>query len=148
MAGSAAFGDRLRQSTLRQGLPVQVAAFARWYNSGSGERPVTSHAIRKWLLGEACPTQQRVLRLAQLLQVDPTWLRFGTGSPEAGVTDELPSDDLALILAARQLQAGERALLLHLAQVLARNHTVQAETGGRRASTLSCDSAGTEDSPG
>ena len=47
--------------------------------------PVTPHAVRKWLIGEAIPTQEKILVLAKWLNVSAAWLRFGDT-----VTEELP----------------------------------------------------------
>jgi transcriptional regulator with XRE-family HTH domain len=41
---------------------------------------VTVHATRKWLLGEAIPTQDKLNRIAAWLGVQPDWLRYGTGA--------------------------------------------------------------------
>jgi len=38
---------------------------------------VTVHAARKWLLGEAIPTQARLQVLANWLGLSAAWLRFG-----------------------------------------------------------------------
>jgi hypothetical protein len=40
---------------------------------------VTVHAARKWIVGEAIPTQDKLRALASFLGVDPAWLRYGIG---------------------------------------------------------------------
>lgn len=45
--------------------------------------PVTPHAVRKWLIGEAIPTQEKILVLAKWLNVSAAWLRFGDTDTEA-----------------------------------------------------------------
>lgn len=120
-AGPAAFSERLMQTARHQGLPLRPTAFARWFNARSGERPVTVHAVRKWLVGEACPTQARILRLSQLLAVDPTWLRFGTRGEAAGApaVEPPPAADMATMEALMaQLPRREQLLLMQLVRGL------------------------------
>ncbi|ATQ78837.1 hypothetical protein CR152_11635 [Massilia violaceinigra] len=53
---------------------------ARAFNIRFPHMTVTSHAARKWLMGEALPTQEKLVALAEWLEVEPTWLRFGNAS--------------------------------------------------------------------
>lgn len=108
------------QIARHQGLPLRPTAFARWFNARSGERPVTVHAVRKWLVGEACPTQARILRLSQLLAVDPTWLRFGTRwETTAPEVEPPPAADMATMEALMaRLPRREQLLLMQLVRGL------------------------------
>lgn len=54
---------------------------AREFNRRYPGAPVTLHATRKWLNGEALPSQDKLCVLAGWLGMEPGWLRFG----EAGV---------------------------------------------------------------
>ncbi len=54
---------------------------AREFNRRYPGVPVTIHAARKWLLGEAIPTQARLRVLARWFGVSTEWLRFGEGAP-------------------------------------------------------------------
>jgi transcriptional regulator with XRE-family HTH domain len=73
-----AFSQRLRLSLDRAGWKVIGATgLAREFNRRSSSHPVTAHATRKWLQGEAIPAQGRLQELARWLQVPPQWLRFG-----------------------------------------------------------------------
>ena len=61
--------------------------------------------LLKWIRGESYPTQPHLLRLTELLDVDPTWLLTGQlSSPNTG--------KLALIL--ERVAAAENALAIHL----------------------------------
>ena len=53
---------------------------AREFNRRYPGQPVTLHAVRKWLQGEALPAQDKVRVLADWLDVTAEWLRFGDGS--------------------------------------------------------------------
>lgn len=123
LARPPAFSERLREAARLRGVPLQPSAFARWFNDRSGSRRVSMHAVRKWLLAESCPVQERVLSLANLLHVDPTWLRFGTGSSELLPGERLHPYDDALLSAAHKLSDKERDLLLNLAHLLAMERT-------------------------
>ncbi len=77
-----AFSQRLREALDRAGWrALGAASLAREYNARSGQAPITTHAARKWLHGEAIPTQERIRILAAWLEVSPEWLRFGSGAP-------------------------------------------------------------------
>lgn len=71
------FADRLISSLASAHEPITPSRFARAYNLRAGGAEVTSHAARKWLHGEAIPTQEKVHILASWLNVNPSWLRFG-----------------------------------------------------------------------
>lgn len=80
------FSLRLQQ-TLRNAhhssdSPTELA---RDFNIRFGGRPITVHAARKWLVGEAIPTQDKMRTLAEWLQVPIEWLRFG-GDEKGSIT--------------------------------------------------------------
>jgi hypothetical protein len=47
------------------------------FNQRFSGHPISVHAARKWLLGEAIPTQEKIRVLAEWLVVPAEWLRFG-----------------------------------------------------------------------
>ncbi|ATE62743.1 hypothetical protein CCZ27_16780 [Thauera sinica] len=53
---------------------------AREFNRRYAGTPVTLHATRKWLEGEAIPAQDKLRVLADWLGVTAEWLRFGQGT--------------------------------------------------------------------
>lgn len=72
------FSLRLLESLEKKGLSGHgPTTLARAFNRRYAGRPVTVHAARKWLLGEAIPAQDKLLVLARWLGVTPEWLRFG-----------------------------------------------------------------------
>lgn len=105
-----AFSQRLRLSLDRAGWKVIGATgLAREFNRRSSNHPVTAHATRKWLQGEAIPAQGRLQELARWLEVPPQWLRFGDEPSSAaarrppGVSESSPAPyvpELAAKLAA------------------------------------------------
>jgi hypothetical protein len=72
------FSLRLQQ-TLRNAhhSPDSPTELARDFNIRFAGRPITVHAARKWLVGEAIPTQDKMRTLADWLHVPIDWLRFG-----------------------------------------------------------------------
>lgn len=73
-----AFSERLQQALQRAGhsanSPTQLA---HHFNLRFHGQSVTAHAARKWLVGEAIPTQEKIRTLAQWLSIPAEWLRFG-----------------------------------------------------------------------
>lgn len=45
----------------------------RWYG-----KPMTLHGVRRWLLGETIPGQDKILVLAEWLGISPQLLRYGS----------------------------------------------------------------------
>jgi hypothetical protein len=71
------FSDRLKTALIACNQSTTPSAFTREFNLRADGATVTVHAARKWLLGEAIPTQERVHVLALWLNLNPAWLRFG-----------------------------------------------------------------------
>lgn len=73
-----AFSERLQQ-TLHNAdyAATSPTQLAREFNLRYAGSSVTVHAARKWLVGEAIPTQEKLRSLAEWLGVSAEWLRFG-----------------------------------------------------------------------
>jgi len=101
---------------------VGATMIAREFNRRSNTLPISVYAVRKWLAGEAIPTQDKLVVLAEWLNVPAQWLRFGEQAAEPATVDQLaglPPAVLALLddivrldAAARELVAGVIALML------------------------------------
>ncbi|NHZ93226.1 hypothetical protein F2P45_30070 [Massilia sp. CCM 8733] len=74
------FGRRLRTAIAHEPYSRSPTAIALEFNRRFPHLAVTGHAVRKWLMGEAIPTQDKLVALAEWLDVDPAWLRFGAAS--------------------------------------------------------------------
>ncbi len=116
MKDSKAFGERLKDSLLRAGYELRPSVVEREFNQRYWGTPVTVQAVRKWLAGDVIPTQDKLQTLAEWLQIDPHWLRFGEerfgsiraqeASWEVGMTQEdrdMISQFLALSLRERKV---------------------------------------------
>jgi transcriptional regulator with XRE-family HTH domain len=81
-----AFGMRLTHllngSDIGTSSPTSVA---REFNRRYSGKPVSAQAVRKWLIGEAIPTNDKVRTLARWLRVSPYWLHYGE-SDKASLT--------------------------------------------------------------
>ena len=124
------FSERL-QHALRNAeySPDSPTQLAREFNVRFDGRPITVHAARKWIVGEAIPTQEKVRTLAQWLGVPPEWLRFG-GEPakqpranDGGAPDlstRLDSADVKLIADLQRLSDDSRLIAREIIRLLIR----------------------------
>ena len=71
------FAGRLREALIQAGYEAKPAVLEREFNLRYWGKPVTLHGVRRWLKGETLPTEDKLLVLANWLQVDPRALRFG-----------------------------------------------------------------------
>lgn len=123
------FSERL-QTALRNAdyAPDSPTKLAREFNIRFEGRAITVHAARKWLVGEAIPTQEKLRTLAQWLGVPAEWLRFGgaNGQGQAGGADSLTrfeSADVKLIADLQRLDEHHQAIAREFIRMLVRlNH--------------------------
>lgn len=71
------FSQRLHESMNRAGYESRPVILEREFNLRYWGKPITVQAVRRWLKGEAIPSQDRLQVLAEWLDVDAHWLRFG-----------------------------------------------------------------------
>ena len=72
-----AFTLRLKTLLLKKGSTLSPTALARDFNLRWRGVPVTVNATRKWLMGQAMPTMDKLTVLANMLNTSPDWLRWG-----------------------------------------------------------------------
>lgn len=80
-----AFSQRLTKVLMQNGYAPQPTTVSREFNLRYRTGRISAHAVRKWLLGDAIPAQDKLQVLAEWLGVTAQWLRFG----EVGVLPEL-----------------------------------------------------------
>src|SRR3982074_316746 len=119
---SARLQQALRNANYSPDSPTQLA---REFNVRFSGRPITVHAARKWLVGEAIPTQEKLRTLAQWLGVPAEWLRFGGGAETAsGTSSDLPtrfeSADVKLIADLQLLDEQHQAIAREIIRLLVR----------------------------
>lgn len=77
MNEKAEFAQRLRDAMVQAGYPVRPVVLEREFNTRYWGRSVTLQGVRRWLRGEAIPSQDKLQVLADWLGVEPEVLRFG-----------------------------------------------------------------------
>jgi transcriptional regulator with XRE-family HTH domain len=78
MNEKAEFAERLRAAMVKAGYPLRPVVLEREFNTRYWGSSVTLQAVRRWLRGEAIPSQDKLQVLAEWLKVEPEVLRFGT----------------------------------------------------------------------
>ncbi|WP_305823922.1 hypothetical protein [Massilia brevitalea] len=128
------FSERLQQALKNAHYsPDSPTRLAREFNIRFEGRPITVHAARKWLVGEAIPTQEKLRMIAQWLGVPADWLRFGgSESPgeavETGNAARFESADVKLIADLQRLDEHHRQLAREFIRMLVRvNHQPAAK---------------------
>jgi transcriptional regulator with XRE-family HTH domain len=71
------FADRLIQAMEQSGYSPKPSVLEREFNQRYWGKPMTLHGVRRWLLGETLPSQDKLVVLAEWLGVPPHVLRFG-----------------------------------------------------------------------
>ena len=101
---------------------TNISGITREINKLFGEKSITSHAVRKWLSGQAIPIHSRLIRLADWLGVSPAWLRFGEGQMYKSDLSHIPfSDEInySLIFAKiKSLSKEELELVTHQIELI------------------------------
>lgn len=98
---------------------------ARGFNRRHAGHPVSVHSARKWLYGEAIPTQEKLRVLAGWLGRTSEWLRFGGDAPNQ--SQPIKSDfDFELMRSIATLSATHQEVVRDLVNSLRR-----AEKGSR-----------------
>ncbi len=87
---SQAFSERLRKALEAVGVRPSPTVVANEFNLRYWGRSITPHTARNWLLGQALPTQDKLVVLAEWLQVSPDELRFGKTSSALRLADADP----------------------------------------------------------
>ena len=123
------FSERLQQALRNTDYsPDSPTQLAREFNVRFSGRPITVHAARKWLVGEAIPTQEKLRTLAAWLGVPSEWLRFGGDQRQSHRHSEgaaepcarFDSDDVKLIADLQRLDEHHRLLAREIIRMLVR----------------------------
>lgn len=77
MSEKVEFSQRLKQAIGDAGYSLRPVVLEREFNTRYWGRPITVQAVRRWLNGEAIPSQDKLQVLADWLKIEPQILRFG-----------------------------------------------------------------------
>lgn len=126
------FRDRLSEALGAAGVQAKPTVFAREFNYRADGAAVTVHAARKWLMGEAFPTQERLHVLARWLNVSPQWLRYGdtAGSFTPAANDDgliplIPHEEILMLGDFRRLDEQSQAVVRDLIKSLLKHHSLR-----------------------
>ena len=74
---SKKFAKRLRDAMRVAGYEAKPSVLEREFNLHYMGKPMTLHGVRRWLLGESLPRQDKLVTLAEWLRIPPQELRYG-----------------------------------------------------------------------
>ena len=121
------FSKRLQQALTNAHYPSDSPTrLAREFNIRFAGRAITVHAARKWLVGEAIPTQEKLRTVAQWLGVPADWLRYGVvevGAQAADAADlysRFASADVKLLTDLQRLDEHHRQIAREFIRLLVR----------------------------
>lgn len=70
------FAQRLSLAMKAKGYEAKPSVLEREFNLNYSGKPMTLHGVRKWLIGEAIPSGDKLLILAKWLEIPPEELAF------------------------------------------------------------------------
>ena len=123
-----AFAERLRHAMEAAGYEARPAVLEREFSSRYWGRSPTFQAVRRWLRGEAIPSQEKLQVLAEWLHVEPHVLRFGEkGTIAASASRKRWDEGLGYLErevfdAFLSLPAAQRKVLREVILTFAREH--------------------------
>jgi len=143
MDEKSAFAKRLEDGMVAAGYEPRPVVLEREFNSRYWGRSVTFQAVRRWLKGEAIPSQEKLQVLAEWLKLEPHVLRFGDKVTKAVRASrkrwdeglgymERETFDAFLVLPASQRRA-VREIILALASVPAAKVSTSPRKGKKPA---------------
>lgn len=71
------FAKRLKDAMEAAGYEAKPAVLERNFNLHYFGKPMSLHGVRRWLLGETLPPQDKLIAIAKWLRVAPDELRYG-----------------------------------------------------------------------
>lgn len=109
------FCNRLASALTRAGYSLSVAAFVKEFNLRADGAAVTVHGARKWIVGEAFPTHERLHVMSKWLHVSPQWLRYGEGPfdqvSESGNSTGIAHNEVLMLSDFRRLDERSQAVV-------------------------------------
>jgi hypothetical protein len=72
-----AFAQRLRDAMRVAGHEAKPAVLEREFNTRNWGKPMTLHGVRRWLLGETLPSQDKLRTLSEWLELPIETLKYG-----------------------------------------------------------------------
>lgn len=127
MTENSGFAQRLTNGMTALGFEPRPSVLEREFNLRYWGKPVSFQGVRRWLRGESMPEQDKLIVLAEWLQVSPHYLRFGVDDAHRGVQEkpgdwrETLSPDLQHVIESfLSLSADDKRLVAELLTALTR----------------------------
>ena len=79
------FSVRLKEAMAEAGIDPKVSVLHREFCDASGGLTISVPTVRKWLYGEAIPTQPKIKIISEMLGISPDWLRFGNAKRDVTI---------------------------------------------------------------
>jgi transcriptional regulator with XRE-family HTH domain len=114
------FRLRLAERLRLYAIGLSPSAVAQQFNLKAPGKQVSINAVRKWILGEAIPTQKNIQRLAEMLGTQAQWLRYGetTTANASESTEQIPHEVVLMLEDVQQLEPAARYLLDSLIRIM------------------------------
>jgi transcriptional regulator with XRE-family HTH domain len=115
------FSNRLQELLLQKGKSVSPTELARDFNLRWRGIPVTANATRKWLTGQSVPTLDKLSVVAQLLNTNEDWLRWGDMSMNdrnTGRSSRQQNDEQSFTQDFKMLSASNKKVVNAVMEVL------------------------------
>jgi hypothetical protein len=120
---STHFSSRLQKALKDAGYSAYgPTELAHQFNIRFAGHPISVHAARKWLMGEAIPTQDKIRVLSEWLMVPTEWLRFGSndGGSELASLENIDRAYAKLVADIQRLDAYNRRLVFDFVRLVNR----------------------------
>ncbi len=133
------FAKRLKDAMSAAGYSARPSVLEREFNMRHWGKPMTLHGVRRWLLGETMPRNDKIVILANWLGVTPESLGFAENGPghEADVVKPRPADpgrqDRELLQALMGLTVPQRRIVREVIMTFARDAERERLSAEKRA---------------
>lgn len=134
---SQKFAKRLQNAMRAAGYEARPAVLEREFNLRYPGKPMTLHGVRRWLLGEALPKQDKLMVLAEWLRIPPQQLRYGT-EIDARIKQESARWDEGISYVEREtfaaflaLPASQRKIVREVIQTFAKAFPPEGKASGK-----------------
>lgn len=130
------FAQRLREAMDRAGYQPRPSVLEREYNLRCWGKPMTLHGVRRWLKGETLPSQEKLLVIAEWLQVSPQELLYGpkVGQPikerRARWEEAIGHQEREIFEAYLKLPQEQRKVIREVIVAFCRAYPTDGETSG------------------
>ena len=121
------------------GYKAQPAVLEREFNLRYWGKPMTLHGVRRWLRGESIPQHDKIIVLAEMLNVPPEELTFGLEIKQqiketrARWEDGIGYQEREIIEAFLALPTPQRKIVREVIQTFAKAFPAEVNAAGKPA---------------